>query len=409
MISSRDQVPRWAISSFEVSGDQIAERFLQSCDLAVNWIGYQGRSYTHRLSHAAPLPSWASVLYGQIGILGVLLRSWVYLWLCRYLVRHFFNLHVSGLPISGLVVVDFGSFHMRLVNRLHKKIPDLKVIYVAPPKVWATRPGRVQWLQAHVNHLVVLYPHEWRYLKAYGLPVEWVRSLGETPASRPEGTEGSPLGTCLSQLLSTQWPSQLLIYPGSRESEIFRILNLSRRVLRDLRRKNQGPDSVCISLPKALWHQKSRYAHILKGVEVRWMCEEVCPLNSRTVAWVCSGTMTLKVFEQGVPMVIVYGMDRFSHWMLRRVMGYLGFLGLPNLVLNQPVVPELVGPSLTPSSLSRWTQELLGSLSTYQGAVYEIQSSAARWLELKQKALEWSQIWQGPLRSLVQSDSLGAA
>ena len=81
-------------------------------------------------------------------------------------------------------------------------------------------------------------------------------------------------------------------------------------------------------------------------------------LTACDVALVASGTATLEAALIGRPMVIAYKISSWS-WRIMRRMGYLPWIGLPNILAGRFVVPEFLQEDATPENLAQALGNLL--------------------------------------------------
>ena len=108
----------WAVSSFEASADQIAEKCVRSAPQYIHWIGYDQSVYSKHLHSCISLPDSIETLRGRIGLLNVFPKIIHFYKLCRLIADKF-----CAFGIEGIVVVDFPSFHMMLIRYLKKRLP----------------------------------------------------------------------------------------------------------------------------------------------------------------------------------------------------------------------------------------------------------------------------------------------
>lgn len=339
-------VQTWGVCSFELSADQLAEAFIRNTPAClsvsgnlthIRWVGFSDRGYSCLLDETLTLPAFIARGHGKIGIFGFL--------------SHVFRIHKAccwirdaflSKRIQGIVIVDFPAFHMRLVDKLKAKLPELKVIYVSPPKTWASRSRRLNWLKKKVSQLITVYDYEHRYFQSHGLhstllQSPWIEASGVQPDNRqPKHSDSRHADTTL------------VIYPGSRIQEIHTHLRVCEYAV-DLLRERAHRLRVYVSIPETLWPYLGKKIH--RRDDFHYFCGDKLPTQAPDVAWVCSGTMTAKGATWGIPMVILYALDWVSYLVLRKVYRYSSFLGIPNLFAQQEVYPELIGPHLTADKL----------------------------------------------------------
>ena len=126
---------------------------------------------------------------------------------------------VVRLDPDVLVIIDSPDFTHQVAKRVRRRAPDLPVINYVSPSVWAWRPGRAKKMRAYVDHVLALKPFEPEAHRRLGGPactyvghplIEQVDQLRPGPGERPPLVPGSPV--------------DLLVLPGSRRSEIARLM-----------------------------------------------------------------------------------------------------------------------------------------------------------------------------------------
>lgn len=360
--------PKWGISSFEISADQLAEHVIRNTRMSIHWVGLPQRCYSALLGDQVSIAEEISKGHGAIGLFGFLGRFLRLKKLCQLL--------GDGLlshDIEGIVVVDFPSFHIPLVTYLKKKRSNLRVIYVAPPKTWASRSSRLGWIRKYVDQLVTIYAYEYRYFKERGLPCVLLQSPWENVPV--------PFSHGLSD--------RIILYPGSRLSEIRNHLAICIQAARQLISQGMVKE-VYMSISSHLWKQISKTVPRDKGFH--YFCDEWVPIRGSFVAWVCSGTMTAKVATWGLPMIILYKLDRLSYGLLRFLWGYRSYFGIPNIIFGQECYPEIIGPSLTSEQLIQThlkirAEKKMDHYGHLSQKIREVQSQGMPWSALREVIL----------------------
>lgn len=246
-----------------------------------------------------------------------------------------------------------------------------------PPKTWATRSSRVKWLRKNVDQCIVLYVYEKKYFEREGIPCILLQHLSDNLPIKQSDFEQREKKAI-----------KLIVYPGSRRSELRKHIPLVLKAIRVLQRRGVCLQ-VYISVPPNLWLQKDKL-YPSQG-DFQLFCEEFCPIDTYAMAWVCSGTMTTKVASLGVPMLVMYALDRFSYVFMRFICGYRKFLAIPNLTFEKEVYPELVGPTLTIDTLVQthldlWHQHMLNPQVFLQ--------HSQSWNNFRHQSLPWKKAVQ---------------
>jgi lipid-A-disaccharide synthase len=253
-----------------------------------------------------------------------------------------------------LVIIDSPDFTHRVARRVRKAAPSIPIVDYVSPSVWAWRPGRARSMRRYVDHVLALLPFE----------PEVHRRLGGPPCSYV----GHPLAETASLLRPNETeaarrradPPLLLVLPGSRSSEIKRLLGTFAKTVEAVGR-SLGPLEIVIPtvphLEPTLRRDTSGWVpppRIVVDAQ-----EKQAAFRVARAALAKSGTVTLELAVAGVPMVTAYKVTAFEAPILRRVIKAPSAI-LANLVLGENVVPEFMQEDCTVENL---TQALLPLLS----------------------------------------------
>jgi len=255
---------------------------------------------------------------------------------------------------AAFIGVDASDFNLDLARRL--KDAGIAAIQYVSPAIWAWRGWRVKRIVRSVSHLVALFPFEPALYAKTGLSVTYVgHPLADVIPMAPDkpGARAElrlPLGKRVVALL-----------PGSRRSELHYMADLfvktARRLLQDL------PDAHFV-VPTASRATRELFQQALRRNEATGLPLSLLfghpheALTAADVALVASGTATLEAALIKTPMVITYRQAPLS-WMAMRRMGYLPYVGLPNILAGEQLVPEFLQDKATPGTLANALLELL--------------------------------------------------
>ncbi|MGJ3261675.1 MAG: lipid-A-disaccharide synthase [Salinarimonas sp.] len=237
---------------------------------------------------------------------------------------------------DALVLIDSPDFTHRVARRARKRLPGLVVINYVSPTVWAWRPGRAKAMRAYVDHVLALKPFEPAAHARLGGPAcTYVGHplIEHTQALRPGPGERRPIG---------EGPLELLVLPGSRRSEVSRLMapfgealaRLEAALGRELSVTLPAVDHV-LPLIEAGVHGWPRPPTIVRGETAKRAA-----FRRAHVALAASGTVTLELALAGVPMVVAYKVSKLEEqlkWLLT-----IDTIVLANLVLGGKVFPEFI-------------------------------------------------------------------
>jgi lipid-A-disaccharide synthase len=246
------------------------------------------------------------------------------------------------------VLIDSWGFTLRVAERLRKLDPKLPLVKYVGPQVWASRPGRAKTLARTVDHLLSIHAFDAPFFEAEGLPVTFVGNSAlslDFSAARPRRLR--------AELAIGDDQPVLLVLPGSRPSEIERVLPAFEAAVNIL--KDQDPELQVIvpAAPTVAAVVKSRVAgwphraHVVEGE-----AGKLSAMKAATVALACSGTVTTELALAGVAMVVGYKLGPITAVILRRMIR-TPYITLFNIAAQDFIAPELVQEDCTGPKLAR--------------------------------------------------------
>ena len=251
-----------------------------------------------------------------------------------------------------LILIDYPDFNIMLA-RTAKRL-GVPVLYYISPQVWAWRRRRVKKLRQRVDRLAVILPFEESFYRQSGLEVEYV-GHPLIDAMPPRLEKNIALGE-----LGMEGASPVVaMLPGSRKEEVVNLLPTMANAALGLR--SFFPGLKCL-LPRASTVSEKLIASILEKnpVEIKVTHGDIYKvLSACDLAFVASGTATLETALMQVPMVILYRVSLLSYWIGKKVIK-VPSIGLPNLVAQRKIVPELIQDEATSERLAREALSLLG-------------------------------------------------
>lgn len=249
-----------------------------------------------------------------------------------------------------LICVDFPDFNLLLARTAHRL--GVPVCYFISPQVWAWRRGRVRTIRRLVRRMLVLFPFEEPLYRAAGVDVRFVgHPLLDLANAVPDRE------VCRATLALPRDAVVLGLLPGSRAAEVQRHLPLLLAASARMRAA-QPALQVLVGAASSVEPGALRAAEA-SGVRVVHDATHAL-IRSADLVLAASGTVTLEAAVLGTPLVITYRMARLS-WVVARLLVRVRFAGLPNLVADRAVVPELLQDAATPEALAAAGLEILGS------------------------------------------------
>jgi lipid-A-disaccharide synthase len=243
--------------------------------------------------------------------------------------------------------VDAPDFNFGLEAQL--KSAGIPTMHFISPSIWAWRGGRIKKIAKAVSHMLVVFPFEEALYRSAGIPVTYVGyPLAEVIPMEPDVTAARKL------LGLAEDATVVAILPGSRISELkynsVAFVEAARILL-------QRDPKIRFVVPMAGGRQRAYFIELITKAGLIDVPLEVIDGQSHAAiaasdaVLVASGTATLEVALFKKPMVIAYKMMRAS-WAILRHMGYQPWIGLPNILARDFVVPELLQDEANPQALA---------------------------------------------------------
>jgi len=259
---------------------------------------------------------------------------------------------------AAFIGVDAPDFNLGLEARL--KAAGIPAIHFVCPSIWAWRGGRAQKMAASCDHVLCLFPFEPALLQQHGVAASFVgHPLADAiPLEPPRAAARQALG------LGDE-ATVVALLPGSRASEIRYIaptfLQTAARLQRD-RPTLKFLLPVAPGLGPLIDPLIAEHAPGVDLLRLEGRSHEALAACDLTL--IASGTATLEAALFKRPMVIGYRMHPLS-WQLMKRMAYQPWVGLPNILAREFLVPERIQSACTPQRLAA---DVLAGLDDAPGA-----------------------------------------
>ena len=267
---------------------------------------------------------------------------------------------------DAIIGVDYGGFNLRFghavkqyarKNRSASTPWNPKIIQFVSPQVWASRPGRANRLAADYDLLLSIFPFEkdWYARRVPKLRVEFVgqpiigRFVSEGRVTRAPDTE--KLGTRGAR------PSEILLLPGSRKSELQRHLPPMLGALELIREKLPAAKAKMVLPNQGLKELADKLSVLPANFEIQ-IGDLPQALAQADVAIASTGTVTVECAFFGVPTVTLYKTSWLTYQIARRIVTVKS-LTMPNLLAGEEVFPEFVQGAATARNIAGAALELL--------------------------------------------------
>ena len=251
--------------------------------------------------------------------------------------------------------VDAPDFNLKLERKLkHSGIPT---VHYVSPSLWAWRGGRISAIAASVDKMLVLFPFEEPLYRDAGVPVAYV---GHPLADATSDEDRS--AAAREQLRLAAALKVIALLPGSRQSELRYMASCFVHTAKLIAARQPSAHFLVplVSRETRAIFEEAIYAADASQLPITVLFGHARDaLEACDVALVASGTATLEAALVRKPMVITYKMAGSTYRMMSK-MGYLPWVGLPNIIAGEFLVPEILQDEATPENLA---QAVLNSLN----------------------------------------------
>jgi lipid-A-disaccharide synthase len=243
--------------------------------------------------------------------------------------------------------VDSGDFNLGLERRL--KEAGIPTIHYVSPSIWAWRGWRIKKIARAVNRILVMFPFEEPLYQKAGIPVTYVgHPLADVIPQQPKKEEAR------AQLRLPANKLIIALLPGSRRSELHYMASAFVLAAHRFRQEIHDVHFVCPTVTRATRDMFERAVHQHQRTDLPLTLlfgHSHEALAAADMALVASGTATLETALFKTPMVIAYRQSPIT-WALMRSMLYLPYVGMPNILAGERLVPELLQDDATPAALA---------------------------------------------------------
>jgi len=258
-------------------------------------------------------------------------------------------------PPRLFIGVDAPDFNLPLERSL--KQSGIPTIHYVSPSLWAWRGGRISAIARSVSKMLVLFPFEEPLYRAAGVPVAYVGHPLADATSEENGTE-----TAREQLRLPSAGKVIALLPGSRQSEVQYMASTFVHTAKMIAVRQPA---VHFLVPLVSRETRAIFEEAIYAADAGSLPLSILFGHAREaiaacdVALVASGTATLETALARKPMVITYKVAELTYRLMSK-MGYLPWVGLPNIIAGEFIVPEILQHDATPENLA---QAVLNSLN----------------------------------------------
>lgn len=255
-------------------------------------------------------------------------------------------------PVAAILIDNHG-FNLALARFLKKE--NIPVIYYFPPQAWIASSVFARGIVNNTRLIISAFEQEAEIYRRHGGRAV---SLGHPLLDIVQ--PGPDPSSALRRLGIDESRPVMALMPGSRRQEVERLAGPMFGAVMRIKRKIPGMQFL---LPVASRHLKPRLQEICEQVgcseEIHYLEEDIYPCLSRcAIVITATGTATLETALLGVPLVATYLLHPVSYWLGRRFSS-TRFLAMPNLLLRDFVVPEILQAEVTAEGLANAALDIL--------------------------------------------------
>lgn len=272
------------------------------------------------------------------------------------ILKHFKEIQedINNIKPDIIMTIDSYSFSIRVHKMLKKNGCVIPHVHLVAPQVWAWNKGRAKTIGRFIDHLFCLLPNEPAYFAPYGMPATFV--------GHPVIEGGADKGDATVFRDEHQIPPNkqiLCLLPGSRSNEIKYLLNDFMMAADNLIATNPDlfvvvptVETVREQVEKRLENWKTPHL-IVTGEQERYNA-----FAAASGAIAASGTVSLELALAGVPHLIAYRMNNITATLAKLVLK-IKYVNLINLIMDAPIIPELLQENCTVPKITATMRNLL--------------------------------------------------
>ncbi|MGL4574974.1 MAG: lipid-A-disaccharide synthase [Burkholderiaceae bacterium] len=334
-----NSMPDVAMVAGEASGDLLGALLLQGLLAKTNDVAFGGIGGPRmaQLGFDAQIPLERLAVRGYVEVLRHLLGL--------LKLRSGLAKEMIASPPRLFIGIDAPDFNLGLEEKL--RAARIRTVHLVCPSIWAWRAQRITQIKRSVDHMLCVFPFEPELLEKHGVKASYVgHPLADMIPLQPN------VGQARRKLGLEEQSCIIALLPGSRKDEIAHIAPLFLKAAELLRIKEPNARFLIPAASELRRVELQRLFARFPGLPVQLVDgQSHTVLEACSGVLVASGTATLEAALYKKPMVIAYAMPTVSWWMMRNK-GYLPYVGLPNILAGEFLVPELIQDKATPSALA---------------------------------------------------------
>ncbi len=322
-----------AISAAEISGDLLGSKLIQALKAQDANIQIEGLA-GEKMQAAGCSKLWDQNLVNVMGLSEVLKKLPSLLRLRKTMIDYF-----STNKPDVFIGVDSPDFNFVIEKKLKQQ--GVKTVHYISPSVWAWRQSRIKKIKKSTDLVLCVFPFEVDFYQKNQQKALFV---------------GHPLALSLSPRKNHIKNKNIVLMPGSRESEVKRLLP---EMLSAARLMLEQDNELTFNLPLANEHLRAWVELQVQDLDVLISSGDAHQrIEQADLVLVASGTASLEVALIGVPMVVVYKLSAVSYFIISRLLKS-PYASLPNVIANKALVPELIQNDANGANIAQHAMEIL--------------------------------------------------
>lgn len=249
-----------------------------------------------------------------------------------------------------LILIDYPGFNLKMAQWCKQHMPETKVVYYIPPKVWAWKSYRVHRIARFTDLVLGIFPFEPAFYARYGYTCRYV---GNPTMDSIRMAQDKPV---------TSFPQPFIaVLPGSRRSEISHCLPEMLAAAKEVQRTHPQYHIIVTAAPGV----EDTFYYRLADNDMQLTRDTYSVLRQASVAIVNSGTATLETALFGCPLTAVYHIAA-SRFFGKRVVDFFkhtvfhdGYFTLVNILSGKEVIRELIAEQFTAENIAHEVTRLL--------------------------------------------------
>lgn len=259
-------------------------------------------------------------------------------------------------PPDVVVGIDSPDFNLGLERKLRQS--GIRTVHYVSPSVWAWRQGRIRNIRKAVDRVLCLLPFEKQFYDDHDVPADFVgHPMAERITEHPDVQAAR-------RSLELHGEPVVAVLPGSRRAEVVRLGGVFAEACALLAADPATSNvtfvaSLTTQDLKTIFVQQLSAAGILDRFSLLEGDAELA-ITAADIALLTSGTVALEAALLKTPVVAAYKVSALTYAIARSFrLIKTPFITLPNLLTDQPLIPELIQYKATPLALKAAVSELL--------------------------------------------------